>query len=75
MGAQVDKILGKLLAIFPKLDSLGVEDVVNFYDRLQEVGMNYALVLIPFDAVVLSNHFNLLTGRAVRGLPICGSHG
>jgi hypothetical protein len=31
--------------------------MVNFYDRLQEVSMNYALVLMPFDADVLSNSF------------------
>ncbi len=57
MGSQVDKILGKSLVIFLKLDLLGVEDVVNFYDHLQEVSMNYALALMPFDTVVLSNCF------------------
>jgi hypothetical protein len=57
MGPQVDKILSKSLVIFPKLDSLGVEDVVNFYNHLQEVSMNYTLALMPFNAVVLSNCF------------------
>ena len=55
MGPPVDKILEKSMKIFPKLDSLGVEDVVTFYDRLQEVGTNYALALMPFYAIVLSN--------------------
>jgi hypothetical protein len=57
MGPQVDKILSKSLSVFPKLTTLQVEDVVNFYDCLQEVSMNYAIALMPFDAVVLSNHF------------------
>jgi hypothetical protein len=34
-----------------------VEDVVGFYDRLQEVSMGYCLALMPFDAVVLKNCF------------------
>jgi hypothetical protein len=57
MGPQVDKILSKSLSVFPKLTTLKVEDAVNFYDRLQEVTMNYAIALMPFDAVVLSNRF------------------
>jgi hypothetical protein len=57
MGSQVDKILSKSLSVFPKLTTLKVEDVVYFYDRLQEVAMNYAIALMPFDAVVLSNRF------------------
>ncbi len=57
MGPQVDIILCKSLAIFPKLDPLGVEDMGNFYDHLQKVSMNYALALMPFNAVVLSNRF------------------
>jgi hypothetical protein len=57
MGPQVNKILSKSLSVFPKLTSSKVEDMVNFYDRLQEVSMNYAIALMPFDAVVLSNRF------------------
>ncbi len=34
-----------------------MEDVVNFYNCLQEVSINYALALMPFNAVVLSNCF------------------
>ena len=34
-----------------------MEDVVNFYDRLQDVSIIYAIALMPFDAVVLSNRF------------------
>jgi hypothetical protein len=31
--------------------------VVAFYDRLQEVGSNYLIALMPFDVIVLSNRF------------------
>ena len=56
MGPQVNKIIGKSLTVFPKLDSLGLDDVVNFYDCLQEVSMNCALTIMPFNPFVLSNH-------------------
>jgi hypothetical protein len=56
-GPQVDKVLQKSLTVFPKLSSMRVEDVVGFYDRLQEVSMGYCLALMPFDAVVLKNRF------------------
>ncbi len=39
------------LQVFLKLDSLGVDNVVTFYDRLQEVDMNYTLPLMPFKGV------------------------
>jgi hypothetical protein len=32
-----------------------VDDVVNFYNLLQEVSMGYSLALMPFDAIVLKN--------------------
>ena len=34
-----------------------VDNVVNFYDRLQEVSMGYSLALMPFDAIVLNHKF------------------
>jgi len=34
-----------------------MEEMVDFYDRLQEVGSNYVIALMPFDAIVLSNRF------------------
>ena len=57
MGPQVSTILSKHIKVFPKLDSLGVEEVVAFYDHLNEVGSNYALALMSFDSIVLSNRF------------------
>jgi len=57
MGPQVSTILSKHTEVFPKLDSLGVEEVVAFYDHLHEIGSNYALTLTSFDSIVLSNRF------------------
>jgi hypothetical protein len=57
MGPQVSTILSKHIKVFPKVDSLGVEEVVAFYDRLQEVGSNYVIALMPFNAIVLSTRF------------------
>ena len=57
MGPQVSTILSKHIKVFPQLDSLGTEEMVAFYDRLQEVGSNYVIALIPFDAIVLSYRF------------------
>jgi len=57
LGPQVSTILTKHIKVFPKLESLVVEEVVTFYDRLQEVGSNYLIALMPFDAIVLSNRF------------------
>jgi hypothetical protein len=56
-GPQVNKILHKSLSVFPRLESLWVEDVVNFYDCLQEVSMGFVLALMSFDAIVLANRF------------------
>jgi hypothetical protein len=34
-----------------------VDDVVAFYDRLQEVALGYIIAIIPFDAIVLAHKF------------------
>jgi hypothetical protein len=44
-GPQVDKIIQKSLSVFPRLESTKVDDVVDFYDRLQEVGLCYVITV------------------------------
>jgi hypothetical protein len=56
-GPQVDKILQKSINVFPRLESTRVEDVVAFYDHLQEVALGYVIALMPFDAIVLAHKF------------------
>jgi hypothetical protein len=55
----VDKIIQKSLKLFPRLESTKVDDVVDFYDRLQEAGLSYVLALLPFDAIVISHGLGL----------------
>jgi hypothetical protein len=66
-GPQIDWILQKLFAIFPRLDSLCTADVINFFDQCQEVSMNHLLALIPFDAILLHFQFK---GLCPMGLGI-----
>jgi hypothetical protein len=56
-GPQVDKILQKSLLVFPCLESTRVDDVVAFYDRLQEVSLGYIIAIMPFDTIVLAHRF------------------
>ncbi len=53
----MDKIIQKSLSVFPHLESTKVEDVVDFYDRLQEAGLSYVIALLPFDAIMLAHGF------------------
>jgi hypothetical protein len=56
-GPQVDKILQKIPLGFPCLESTRVDNVVAFYDHLQEVSLGYIIAIIPFDAIVLAHWF------------------
>jgi hypothetical protein len=64
---QVDCILQKSLKLFPALDSTSTNDVVDFYDRLHEVSSSHLIAIMPFDAVMLCNHFE---GLYVPGLGV-----
>jgi hypothetical protein len=59
-GPQVDKILQKFLSVFPRLESTRVDDVVAFYDRLQEVTLGYIIAITSFDTIVLAHKFEWL---------------
>ncbi len=54
---QVDKIIQKLLSVFPRLESTKVDNVVDFYDHLQEVSLCYVIAILPYDAIVLAHGF------------------
>jgi hypothetical protein len=64
-GPQVDKIIQKSLSVFPRLESTKVDDVVNFYDCLQEVVLCYVIAVLPFDAIILTHGFE---GLCLPGL-------
>ena len=64
-GPQVARILQKSLKLFPTLGSTSTDDVVEFYDRLQEVASSHLIGIMPFDAVRLRHRFE---GLCIPGL-------
>jgi hypothetical protein len=56
-GPQVDRIITKSLKLLPTLASLTTENVVDFYDRLQESTTGLIIAIMPFDAIMLTNRF------------------
>jgi hypothetical protein len=66
-GPQVSRILEKTLKLFPILDSTSTDEVVDFYDRLQELSPTYLLGIMPFDAIILCYRFE---GLCIPGLGI-----
>ena len=56
-GPQLDKIIQKSLSVFPCLELTEVDDIVDFYDHLQEVSSCYVIAILPFDAIVLAHGF------------------
>jgi hypothetical protein len=66
-GPQVNRILQKLLQLFPVLESMTTADMVEFYDCLQETALDHALTLMPFDVIMLQFGFK---GLCVPGLGV-----
>jgi hypothetical protein len=64
-GPQVARILQKSLKLFPTLVSTRTDDVVEFYDRLQEVASSHLIGIMPFDAVRLRHRFE---GLCIPGI-------
>jgi hypothetical protein len=54
---QVDRIITKSLKLLPSLASLTTENVVDFYDRLQESTTGLIIAIMPFGAIMLTNRF------------------
>ncbi len=67
-GPQVEKIFHKSLLVFPWLESLRVEDVVYFYDHLQEVSMGFVLALRPSTPLSLQTDLRTSAPRALACL-------
>jgi hypothetical protein len=56
-GPQVDRIITKSLKLLPSLASPTTENVVDFYDHLQESTTGLVIAIMPFDAIMLTNRF------------------
>jgi hypothetical protein len=67
-GPQVDKIIEKGLSTFPRLTSIDVESMVEFYDMFQKTSMIYLMALMPFDCVSIKMDFEALCPPGM-GLP------
>ena len=50
-GPQLDRIIEKGLATFPRLVSIDVESIIDFYDKFQQTSQLYLLPIIPFDCI------------------------
>lgn len=59
-GPQLDKILEKGLASFPRLASVGVESSVKFYDSFQKTALLYLLPVVLFDCISIKMVFEAL---------------
>jgi hypothetical protein len=57
-GPQIDCILLKSLKLFPNLESTATEDIVNFYNRFQELSTSHLLAVMPFNAIMLKNCYD-----------------
>jgi hypothetical protein len=66
-GPQVSRILEKSLKLFPILDATSTDDVVDFYDRLQELSPTYLFGIMPFNAIMLRFRFE---GLCIPGLGV-----
>jgi hypothetical protein len=67
-GPQIDRILLKSFKLFPQLDFLDMANFFNFYDRFQELLNPHLMALMPFDSIVLKNHYEGLF------IPSLGTH-
>ena len=53
-GPQLDRIIEKGLATFPRLAATDVESIIDFYDKLHQTSQLYLLPIIPFDCINLT---------------------
>jgi hypothetical protein len=66
-GPQVNQILLKSFKLFPTLESMGMDDVLNFYDWFQELSTSHLLAHMPFDVIILKHG---LEGLCILGLGV-----
>ena len=67
-GPQLDKILEKGLASFPRLSTVDVEALVDFYDSFHKTALLYLLPVVPFDCISIKMGFEALCPPGL-GLP------
>jgi hypothetical protein len=59
-GPQLDRILERGLLTFPRLTSLDVEAVIEFYNKLQKTSSTYLLPIMPDDYISIKMGYEVL---------------
>ena len=59
-GPQLERILEKGLASFPRLSTIAVEPTVEFYDAFTKTAVIYLLPVMPFDCISIKMGFEAL---------------
>ena len=67
-GPQLERILEKGLGSFPRLTTLDVASMVEFYDNFHKTAILYLLPVVPFDCICIKMGFEALCPPGL-GLP------
>ena len=59
-GPQLERIIEKGLASLPRLPGFSMEEIIDFYDKLQPVSTLYLLPIIPFDCINITMGYEAL---------------
>ena len=59
-GPQLERIIEKGLTTLPRLHGLAMEEIIEFYDKLQPISALYLLPIVPFDCINVSMGYEAL---------------
>ena len=59
-GPQLERIIEKGLPTLPRLSGLAMEDIIEFYDKLQPISALYLLPIVPFDCINVNMGYEAL---------------
>ena len=59
-GPQLERIIEKGLPTLPRLPGLAMEEIIDFYDKLQPVSALYLLPIVPFDCINVNMGYEAL---------------
>jgi hypothetical protein len=59
-GPQLDRILEKGVPTFPRLTSIDIQSIVEFYDKFQKISASYLLPIMPFNCISIRMGFEAL---------------
>ncbi len=59
-GPQMERIIEKGLTTLPRLHGLAMEEIIDFYDKLQPILALYLLPIVPFDCINVNMGYKAL---------------